>query len=157
MRLLHLVQGHVDAVQQRRAALGLGEGQPVLNLFQVRGEGHHQLRPVVELNQEEFVLGIGGLEELRHRLARFVQLAAHAAAGIEDEPDRKRRVFARELRDLLLALVFEHAEVFLLQARDEAVQRIGHRHRNQHQRGVDADVAAPDVVRAARRLAWRAG
>ena len=52
---------------------------------------------VVELHQEELVLGIRGLEELRDRLARFLQLAAHAAAAIEDDADRKRRVLAREL------------------------------------------------------------
>ena len=54
--------------------LDLREGQPVLDLFRVVRERHHQLRPVVELHQEELVLRIGGLEELGGRLARFLQL-----------------------------------------------------------------------------------
>ena len=106
----------------------------------LRGERLDQLGRVVELHQEELVLGVGGLEELRHRLARFFQLAAHAAAAIEDHAHRKRRVLARKLRDLLLLLVLEDLEVLLFQPGDEAVHGVGDGHRNQHQRAVHADV-----------------
>ena len=96
--LLHFVQAQVDGVQQRGPPLGLGEGQAVLDLLQVVGERLHQVGAVVELHQEELVLGIGGLEELRHRLPRFFQLVPHAAAAIENHAHRKRRVFAGKLR-----------------------------------------------------------
>ena len=37
-RLLHLVHGHVDAIQQRGFSLGLGELQAILNVLGVGGE-----------------------------------------------------------------------------------------------------------------------
>src|SRR4029077_10312905 len=99
--LFHLVQRQVDRVQKRGPALGLGEGQVVLDFLQVTGERLDQGSGIVELYQEELVLGIGELEELRHGLAGLIELAAHASAAIEDHAYRKRRVFARELGDLL--------------------------------------------------------
>ena len=101
--------------------------------------GCDQFRPVVELNQEKLVLGIGGFEELRRGQTRLLQFGAHAAAGIEDEADRERRIFAGEGRDLLLSLFFEELEVFFFQAGDEAVQRIGDGDVDQNEVRVDAD------------------
>ena len=54
--LLHFVQRQVNGIQQRRPAFGLGEGQPVLDLFQVRREGLDQFGAIVELHQEKLVL-----------------------------------------------------------------------------------------------------
>ena len=51
---------------------------------------HDELRPVVELNQEKLVFRIRGFEKLGGGLARFRQLASHAAAGVEHEPDAER-------------------------------------------------------------------
>ncbi len=106
-RLFHLVHRHVHAIQQRGFAFGLRKVEPVLNFVGIGGERNHQLRPVVEFNQEEFIFRIGGLEKLHGGLARFLQLGAHAAAGIEHQADGKRRVLARKIADLLLDLVLE--------------------------------------------------
>src|ERR1035437_1197065 len=93
-RLLHMLHGHVDAVEQRGPALGLRKGQAILNLFGIGRQADHQLRAVVKTNQEKLVFRIRRFEELRHGLARFHQLAAHAAAGIENDAHRQRRVLA---------------------------------------------------------------
>ena len=78
------------------------------------GEIHHQFRPVTELDQEKLVLRIGGFEELGHGLARHLELAAHAAAGIENQSYGDGRIFARKVRQLLLAFVFKNAEILTL-------------------------------------------
>ena len=54
-----------------------------------------QLRAVVKLHQEELVLGVGGLEELRHRQRAISRvLFPMLPLAIEDNADRERRVFA---------------------------------------------------------------
>ncbi len=70
MRLFHLVHRHVDAIEQRRAALGLRESQAVLNFLGLGREALHQFRSVAEFHQKEFILRISRLHELRHRLPR---------------------------------------------------------------------------------------
>src|SRR4029077_1794647 len=114
----------VNGVEKRRAPLGLGEGKAVLDLFETGGKAHHQLRTVVELDQEELVLGIGGLEELRGGLARLVEFGSHAAADVEHQADRQRSVFTGEVGHFLLALVLKEAKILAIEARDEAVERI---------------------------------
>ena len=142
MGLLHLVQRHVDSVQQRRAPLGLGERQAILDILQVGCEVLNQLRAVVELYQEELVFGVGGLEKVRNRLAGFRELVPHAAAGVEDEADGKRRILAGEVRNLLLHLVLKQPEVLFFQAGYEAVERVGDGHIDQNDGCVDANVGS---------------
>ena len=93
-----------------------------MNLFGRPGERHHELGTVVELNQKELVLGVGGLEELGRRQAGFVQFFAHGTAGVEDQPNGKRSVKAGEISDFLLDFVFEETKVFLFHPGDELVQ-----------------------------------
>ena len=105
--------------------------------------GTAQLGPVVELNQEEFVLRIGRAHELRHRLPRPLQLSAHAAAGIENHADRKRHILTSKRGDLLRDLILGELEVVLFQTREEFSGRgDGHRDGNQHQGGIDAKIRA---------------
>src|SRR5579859_6791191 len=140
--LFHLAHPHVDAIQQRRAALGLRERQPVLDFLGLLRESLHQLRPIVEFDQEELVLGVRGLHKLRDRLPRFLQFRAHAAAGIEHDSHRQGGIFARKLGDLLLHLVFQQFEILFVQARHEPAHGVGDRHRDQHQRGIHANIGA---------------
>ena len=114
-------------------------GQPSLNVFDRTGEVLNQLRPVVEADDEELVLGIGGLDELQNRFARADQLGSHGAGEIEDDADGDRGVFAGKARDLLLAVVLIDLKVFLFQAGDQAVERIGDGDRHQHHVDIHAD------------------
>ena len=72
-------------------------------------------------------------------------LSLHAAAGIEDQAHGDRFVVHGELRDRLLHLVFEEAEVFLLQAGDGAVQLVVDGDRHQHQVRIHAQIGTGRV------------
>ena len=133
LRLPHLAHAHVDRIQQRRALLRHGEDQLALNVVHRTGEIVHHLGLVGERDHEEFVLRIGSLEKLDHRIFRAVHFAAHASAGIEDHSQRHRRVLARERLDLLFCTAFEKLEVVLVQPGHQTVHRICNRHRHQHQ------------------------
>ena len=84
----------------------------------------------------------------RHRLFRFLELATHAAAGIEDDAHGKRSVFAGEVSYALLYIVFLQPEVLLFQPCNEPIQRVGNGHRNEDQRGVYPDIGAGRVDRS---------
>ena len=71
----------------------------------------------------------------------FCSLGAHAAAGIEYQPDGKRRIFGREILNLLFDLVFEETEMLFLKTGDEAIQGIGDGDIDLDQGGVDAEAA----------------
>lgn len=89
------------------------------------GEGARELSVLVESNQKEFVLWIGGLEKLNRSLFGFTDFVRHAAAQIEDDSDGNRNVLGREGDNLLLDVVFEDPEIVWLETCDEAVIRIG--------------------------------
>src|SRR6202451_592932 len=91
---LHFMHREIHAIEQRRAAFRLSKRQSALEPVRIGREGNRQLRPVVELNQEEFVGRIGRLKELGRCLARLLKLRTHAAAGVEDQADRDGRIFA---------------------------------------------------------------
>src|ERR1700674_157941 len=116
LRLAHLADAQVNRIQQRRAPLGNRVDEPALNVVHRAGEIGNLLRLIRESNHEELVLRVGGLEELDHRLAGALGLAAHAAAHIKNHPDRNRSVFPGESFDLLLVFAFEKVEVLAVEA-----------------------------------------
>src|SRR5947209_4251958 len=61
VRLLHFIHSEVNSIEQSGPSLGLCEGEPVLQLLRIPRERHDEVRPVVELDQEELVLGVGDL------------------------------------------------------------------------------------------------
>src|ERR1017187_7918843 len=139
--LLHFMQAQIDGVQQGGHAFGLAETEAALDVPGAVGEGLHQFGRIVELYQVELVFGIGGLEELGDRLAGLCQLLAHAAGTIEQNANGKGGVFAGKLRNDLLLLVLKDLEIFLFEAGDKAVQRIGDGNRNEDQVDIRTDVA----------------
>jgi hypothetical protein len=88
MRFFHCVEGEIDPVEQSSSSLGLRERESVLDLLETMRDGIYQFGPVVELNEESFIFRVGGFEEFGYGLAGFLQLGAHAPAGIEDDADR---------------------------------------------------------------------
>src|SRR5208337_1987853 len=130
--LTHFSDAQVNGVQQRRAAPGDGVDEPALNVIHRTGEIGNFLRLVGEGDHEELVLRVGRLEELNHRFAGALDLAAHAAAHVEDHSNRNRSVFAGEGLDLLLILAFEKVEILAIQTGYQPVQRIGDGDRHQH-------------------------
>jgi len=53
---------------------GLGEGQPVLDLLEVRGERLDNLGAVVELTRKVLVVGVGGIENWATAIRDFSSL-----------------------------------------------------------------------------------
>src|ERR1019366_5164179 len=102
--------------KQGRAALGHRIEEPALNVVHRTGEIGDLLRLIGEGDHEELVLRVGGFEELDHRLAGALDLAAHAAAHVKNHADRNRSVFAGESLDLLLVFAFEKVEVLAVEA-----------------------------------------
>jgi hypothetical protein len=82
-------------------------------------------------------LRIGGLEEFDHRIAGAVDLAAHAAAHVENHAERNRRILAGEGFDFLRFPAFEKIEILTVQAGDEPVHGIGDGDRHQDQIHID--------------------
>src|ERR1022692_3110498 len=72
-----------------------------------------------------------------------------------DDAQRQGSILAGELRDLLLGLVLEEAEVLLFQPRDKPVERIGDGDRDQHQRGIHTNVSLRQNLGGHRRLGAR--
>jgi len=126
-----------------------------LNILYIRREVVDQLGTVVELHQEKFIVRIRCLEKFTDGLTGLGQLVPHAAAGVEDQADRKRRIFAGKMDDLLLALVLEHLKVFFLEAGYKTVQWIGYGDVDQDNRRVYTDVAARPLDDRRNRLGSR--
>jgi hypothetical protein len=60
----HLVKAQIDTIEERRATFRRRSEQAALQVFNRGGEVAHDLRPFVKTDEEELVLGIGGLEQL---------------------------------------------------------------------------------------------
>ncbi len=116
----HLAQAEINAIEQGRLALGGGEHQVALQFFDAGGEGIRQLGAVVEIDQQKFVLRIRGAEELHGGEARLFDLVGHAGAHVKDHADGDGHVLAGEAHDFLFDVVFEDAEVLLLEAGNQA-------------------------------------
>ena len=82
---VHLVESHVDGIQERGGTFGLRKSELLFDGSGVFGERHDETRPAIELHQEEFIFLIGDFEKLGGCHARTLELVAHTAAGIEDQ------------------------------------------------------------------------
>jgi hypothetical protein len=126
--------------------------------------GQIRAHPLVELHQEKFVIRIRGLKKLYDRFTGAFDLAAHAAAHIEDYAQGNRRILARKMADILHFLALKYAEVLLVQTRHQAVHGIGNGHRNQDQIdvyfyrfGVSLEPGVDHATGCDRRGCWQAG
>ena len=106
-RLPHFADPQVNGIQQRRAAFGHCVHQFPLDLLDRLREIRDLLRFIGKCDHEKFVLRVGGLEELHNRFARPLDLAAHAAAHVEDHAQRNRSILAGECLDRLCLFALE--------------------------------------------------
>src|SRR6267378_7859278 len=65
----------------------------------------------VEVHDEDFILWIARLDKCERRLNNVRLLLPHAAAVVDDQAHCRRNVFRAQELDLLLAIIFEQAEV----------------------------------------------
>ena len=131
--LPHFAHAEINGVEQCGATFGDGVDELALDIFDRLGEVGDFFRLVGEGDHEEFVLRIRRLEELDDGFAGALDLAAHAAAHVEDHTQRDGSIFTREVSDLLLIFAFEYREIFLVESGDQAIHGIGNGDRHQDQ------------------------
>src|ERR1700686_486384 len=105
-------------------------------LFEILGNGSeigHQARLIGEHNHEELILWICGFTELIDSVAHACHFVGHAATGIEDDPNRNRKVLARKVPDLLWLFTLKELEVLCVKAGHKSLRRVGHAHWHQNQ------------------------
>ena len=117
----HLAQTKVDSVQKGSPALWGSHGHARLKIFDAIGERAGEFGAFIKADQEELVLGVGGLKELERGFASFVDLIGHAAGEIEDDADGNGDIFSGEADDLLFDVVFEDAEIIRFESSYKAI------------------------------------
>jgi len=140
--LFHFVDAVVDGVEEGGAMAGADGGEAGFDLVDGAGEVFNELGTVVEADDEELVLGVGGLHELEDGVAGADELGGHGAGEIHDDADGDGGVFAGESLDFLLGVVFVDEKVVLLEAGDEAVHGIGDGDGDEDEVDVHADQGA---------------
>jgi len=121
----HLAQTKVDSVQKGSPALWGSHGHARLEILDAIGERASEFGSFIKTDQEELVLGIGGLEELKRGFASLVDFIGHAAGKIEDHADGNGDVFGGKTDDFLLDVVFEDAEIIRFESSYKAIVGIG--------------------------------
>src|SRR5215470_7795872 len=121
----HLAQTKVDSVQKGSPALWGSHHHTILEILNAVGECAGELGAFIKTDQEELILGIGGLEELESGLASLVDLVGHAATEVEDDTNRDGDIFGGKGDDLLLDVVFEDAEIVGFESSYQAIVGVG--------------------------------
>jgi len=135
----HLAKAEIDSIEESGPPFGSSHHHAALEVFDAVGEGARELGPFIETNEEKFVLGISGLEELEGGLAGFVDLVGHTAAKVEDNTNGNGDIFRGEADNFLLDIVFKDAEVVGIKAGDEAVKGVGNGNVDQGEVHIGAD------------------
>src|SRR5258708_25722033 len=84
---LQLAKAQIDGVEQRGPHLGSGHHHSALQVLDAIREGAGEFGALVEADQEEFILRIGGLEKLQRRFSGLPNFVGHAPAEIEYDAD----------------------------------------------------------------------
>lgn len=115
-----LVGGGDDGVVERGAAASLDVRESLAQLFDAGGEVLIDVGFVGKVDDEGFVLGIGGLNEIERGFVDGGTLLIHGAGVVDDDADGDRHVFMLEADEGLRLAVFEDAEVFFLEVVNDA-------------------------------------
>ena len=129
-RLPEVVQCKIDSVDQRCVSPGrdgLYSGFQKFGIIRYAGLNFGAGR---NRQQEEIIVGIRSFQKCLHHTLGLAQQCFHAAAGIENDADRTRRVLCVEGNDLLLPLVVPNGESISGQSRDARPFGVDHRNRN---------------------------
>jgi hypothetical protein len=119
--LFEVIERADDGVIQRSAAASVNAFERFLEFGDTAGEilVEVEVVVVVEIDDERFVVRIGGLNESESGFVDARTLVAHGAAIVDHQAHADGNVFAFENGKFLFGFVFEDAEVFFLQAVNE--------------------------------------
>src|SRR5579859_7873319 len=101
-------------IEQGGASDRLCADETHAHLLQILCQPYSELGPLTEPDQKELIFRIGNVQEFASSLHRLPHLVPHAAACVQEETDRKRRVVIAEVRDLLLNAILEKPEFLFL-------------------------------------------
>jgi hypothetical protein len=101
---VHLAQR--DGVAQRRPANCVGGADPGVEHVRVAGKFDVDARPVVEVEHEDLVLRIRRAHERERRCLGFRAKPPHAAAVVDEQPERHRYVVSPKHLNRLADAVF---------------------------------------------------
>ena len=122
--MAQMLDGERNGVEQGGGAVRLGEQKSILHLGAIAGVIGQQLGPALHGDQKQLVAWRQVFAEASQHVERAAPFGVHAAAGVQDDGQRQRRILVGEEADGLLAAVVEDAELFLRQAGDRPVVRI---------------------------------
>src|SRR5262245_55841837 len=128
-----MLQGKINRVVERGAASRINALQDITKVVMVLRKILVDINLVVEVNQEDLVLGIGGSHEGHGGFVYAFPLGSHASAIINHHSHRNRHVFFSEERDLLLDLVFIDCKFLFLETLDDFSLFVLNRHVKQDQ------------------------
>jgi hypothetical protein len=94
---------------------------------------------VVEIHDENFVVGIGVFHQRQGRGLHAAAFGPHAAAIVDNQPHGDRDILALEQQDVLLDVVLRYAESVLLEVGDQVSGFVDHRGVAHHQARVGVE------------------
>ena len=161
---LGAVEIHADGVVQRGPAVGLPAADALDETRVVVGAEAGDAHLGVEVDERDVGGVVEGVDELDRGGARVLDVARHAAAGVEQQADvQRRRVLGLARGEILQRLrlaVLEDLEVFRLEARDRLALLVDDGDAEVHEIDGGAEVGCCAwMVRAVARIAadgdWR--
>ena len=110
-----MFRGKVDGVIQSRFASRIDVIERVDQIANTAGEILFEVRRVVEVHDEGFVIGIALTHKRKRRAVHALALIAHAAAVVDDQAEAQRNIFVLERLDRLQNFVFENLKILFRQ------------------------------------------
>ena len=121
MALLEVIERADDGVIESGAATSVNAFESFLEFGDAAGEilVEVEVVVVVEVDDEGFVVRVGGLNESERGFVDAGTLVAHGAAVVNDQAHADGNVFAFENGKFLFGFVFEDAEILFFEAVNE--------------------------------------
>ena len=147
--LFDVVDGHPDGVPHGGAAARIDARERLFQFLEVAGEvfAVRQIEKgfVIEIDDEGLVFGIGILGQRQTGGFHFGALVPHAAAVVDNQPQRNRDIFAMEARDLLHHPILVNRESLLGKRGHQVAVPIHHRGGADHQTRIRAKYGSAGI------------
>src|SRR5215471_8108198 len=110
-RLCQMIRRSDHSIVERSAASRVQTIQSFMHLVQVVGEIQVQIWLIVEIDDENLIARIAGLDEIQYRCRYFLPLLPHGAGIVYDNANRDRNVFAPNIDNLLRFTFFVNLKI----------------------------------------------
>src|SRR6202035_1092440 len=124
--------GTADSLPHGGAAARIDARDALFHLLYVIGEFHVQVSFVIEIDDENFVVRVGGFYQIDGGDLHYLALLLHAAAIVDNDTQRDWHVLVLENLDGLFDPVFKNLEGLLLKVHDQLAVLVGNADRQDH-------------------------